>query len=1098
MDRFVLPIFPEGSLSASVVTTVWLGVFVCALGNLRLGWTFSGLVVPGYIVPLLIVKPWSALVIIVEAILAYFLVWLFSQYLSRFGRWSGFFGRDRFFALVLSSIFVRILLDGYVLPHLARVLAAHWLTDFDFAANLHSFGLIIIALIANQFWKPGLRRGLVPFVVTVGATYLLVRYPLMSLTNFSVGSLEHMYEDVSASVLASPKSYIVLVCTAFLASRMNLYYSWEFNGIVIPSLLALQWYEPLKILTSFVEAWVIYLLASRVMRLPWLRGMTIEGARKILLFFNLSFAYKMLLGHLVYWIDPGIQATDCFGFGYLLPSLIACKMHDKGIPERMTRTTLQVSIAGAAAASVVGFALTFVPQDWALAPATASAESAAPAPPKVLGGLVEQLREEKLLLYGERLAGSVVVPTRWELDAFMGGLRELRSFVQSGQSAMLENARKGLRRAGFRLTELEGELFHIGELPPRGGRGVYVVSRKSPRGLVVEVPAPLKEWATLESGAYLFRSFGGSALAVATAEGGPGGESALTDRRSFFHAFHQVFGYRDVVQVRGYTDGGLRALDGDQGSAGAGTREAAASSRLWVESRLPPDLALRVLDSLLEGLEVEWREPPFPNVQRQTTSSGFAELFLRREDRKRLLARFLLGIEAAGGAGTVADAEAEALAPGGASLRDWLLARRELLAPRGSNLYQPPSAEALLFFDEEVLTPILHLVIASAHGEMPPERADSEIQTVHAAARSLNYRLVRHRDPESGARFLVLTERADGAARRYWGDYVFRLDGFEPFAIEVPHPEYEKSTLEHGVSLFEELKGLSLLVAGAHPKCNTDMSADIVQSQNRRSLFNLVNQVLLRETGDRSFLVVQARAFGHKPGVVLSQADALVSFADGKTERTALGVLGERLFQVFDDDGLYVKFVNGAPETAGYEALGSAQARYLSHTRNKDLASVWLSPYMRRGRLEAAEASLEERKLAALGIPTRREHLAHRLELELEDASLLSSAPAPAAELRRLLGRYQVTGNGNALAVIEKRWPELRLERVVDLSTQRSFLLLFAGDRMLPFVARSRLRRSAFLGEGTGEDFVAAAPLAQAEVRRFIESESPFLVIGRR
>ncbi len=54
MDFFPLPIFTEGSLRKSVVTTVWIGVLVISLVNLRFGWTYSGLVIPGYMVPLLL------------------------------------------------------------------------------------------------------------------------------------------------------------------------------------------------------------------------------------------------------------------------------------------------------------------------------------------------------------------------------------------------------------------------------------------------------------------------------------------------------------------------------------------------------------------------------------------------------------------------------------------------------------------------------------------------------------------------------------------------------------------------------------------------------------------------------------------------------------------------------------------------------------------------------------------------------------------------------------------------------------------------------------------------------------------------------------
>ena len=101
MQDFLLPIFPQGALSGSVITTVWIGVAVVVFFNLRFGWVLTGLVVPGYLVPLLLIKPWSVAVIFVESAVTYWLAWLFSEYISRTGLWSSLFGRDRFFAIVL-------------------------------------------------------------------------------------------------------------------------------------------------------------------------------------------------------------------------------------------------------------------------------------------------------------------------------------------------------------------------------------------------------------------------------------------------------------------------------------------------------------------------------------------------------------------------------------------------------------------------------------------------------------------------------------------------------------------------------------------------------------------------------------------------------------------------------------------------------------------------------------------------------------------------------------------------------------------------------------------------------------------------------------
>ncbi|WP_373084702.1 poly-gamma-glutamate biosynthesis protein PgsC/CapC, partial [Zhongshania sp.] len=97
----MIDIFPENIISESVVITVWVGVAVVTFFNLRFGTTMSGLVIPGYIVPLIIVKPSIAIAIMVEGLATYVLVRLLAD---RGPRWLGLnemFGRDRFFVLVL-------------------------------------------------------------------------------------------------------------------------------------------------------------------------------------------------------------------------------------------------------------------------------------------------------------------------------------------------------------------------------------------------------------------------------------------------------------------------------------------------------------------------------------------------------------------------------------------------------------------------------------------------------------------------------------------------------------------------------------------------------------------------------------------------------------------------------------------------------------------------------------------------------------------------------------------------------------------------------------------------------------------------------------
>ena len=112
----VLPIFPAQALDSSVITTVWIGLCVITALNLRFGTTLAGLVVPGYLVPLLLIKPTIGYVIWAESMATYLLARVLADQLMRRTGSATMFGRDRFFALLLISVFVRTVSDGWLLP----------------------------------------------------------------------------------------------------------------------------------------------------------------------------------------------------------------------------------------------------------------------------------------------------------------------------------------------------------------------------------------------------------------------------------------------------------------------------------------------------------------------------------------------------------------------------------------------------------------------------------------------------------------------------------------------------------------------------------------------------------------------------------------------------------------------------------------------------------------------------------------------------------------------------------------------------------------------------------------------------------------------
>ncbi|MDX8405202.1 MAG: poly-gamma-glutamate biosynthesis protein PgsC/CapC [Mariprofundus sp.] len=1032
IDIFPLAIFPETSLASSVVTTVWVGVFVVAFFNLRLGWVLSGLVVPGYLVPLLISKPWSAGVLLLEGVLTYWIVWLFSECFSGHGRWSNLFGRDRFFALFLVSVAVRIVMDGWLLP-VAGASFNDWLgIHFDYRNNLHSFGLIIVALVANQFWKTGLIRGFIPLLVTVGLTWLIVRFGLMEFTNFSISGINYLYEDIASSMLASPKAYIILIVTALIASRMNLHYGWDFNGILIPALLALQWYQPSKILISFGEAFIIYGLAIWVLRAPFFQQMSIEGGRKLLLFFNVGFLYKLLLGYLLLWFLPEYKATDFFAFGYLLSTLIAIKMHDKGIAARLTRATVQTSLVAVVVASIVGFALTFLPDLWSWPVPPASTRASALSVNQD-ARLIDLVRQDKVAMYQSR-STQVDMPLPQELDTFAHALEQLQSYAASQQPSDLAGARDLLARVNYSVSETAAGLLYLREMEPRRGWGVYVLRMNAINRLAIEVPAPLDERGTAEAGVAMFELNSARALAIGGSQrrANPDGTAdVLRNYQTIFNIFHRELATRDALQVRGYERERFTALRHRSGSNQPGQP----GSGLWVKSDLPEGLNIKEIKAMVGDLPVSWGRSPVEGIQREMSRGHYAELVLDIAAIRRVQAGLLLS-------GNYAPLQERDQGITG-YLLEWILGSKESIAQRGTNLYVVPKAEELLYFDEEVLTPLLGLIEQRRSMHAWSDAELDQLKVLDAAAAIIGYQVTRYRHRESGHEYLIVSEKGAVAQRRYWGSYVFRVEQGQGFIVQVPRPIFEANSFEAGVALFASLRAEALLIVGADPNANSDHSADMLSMHNRASMFNLVNQVMLREAGERNMMSVQSRAFGVMPDRPTPDSGALLAFDNGAHAQAMLTPLAVLLAERVRAAGLNYRFVDGSPATAGYEVNNLPQAKYLQQSSNKELAALWLSPVARWGFRQQGENRMQQAQFHALGIASREESLYRQLAM----AASATAAQTLPQGLRQALQHYLETQDVVSLYRAQTQYPAYRLQGLLDHDSQRAFLLVYQRQR---------------------------------------------------
>ena len=1051
---FPLRIFP-GSMASSVITTVWVGIFVVAVFNLRFGWVMSGLIVPGYLVPLLLIKPSAALVVLVEGMLTYFLVWLYSEWLSQRMLWSRFFGRDRFFVLVLASVAVRIAGDGYALPWLGQYLNDHWQIQFDYQNNLHSFGLIIAALVANNFWKTGIRRGLFAMFVTVGVTYCIVRFGLMEYTNFSLSNIGFLYEDIASSFLASPKSYIILIITAFVASRMNLYYGWDFSGILIPSLLALQWFQPQKILMSFLEAIVILLLAQVVLQAPLFKRITMEGARKILLFFNISFAYKIAVtwAFLAFW--PGIKVSDYYGFGYMLPTLMALKMHDKGIFARMSTAILQTSVAASVLAAVLGFGLSLLPDPVALLQSSQiKAGSVHPLP--MQGKPLDLLLADKQQAY-QSLAKSVIQkPTPLQAQSFDAALHLLQQDTltpdQLDQTAAL------LQRVNYELHQ-QGETLLLLEKAPRKFWGSYLINRAAKRHLLIEVPLPIDEAGTLEAACALFEQTDARVLAVAGAArhaGSDGSTDVLAFPNTPFQAFHRAFARKNTLQVRA-DDSALTA-----------------ASLLRIKGDIPADLPLPLLQQQLGKLSLSWQAASAMNMQRDSVAGGFAELVFKPADMRALLVR-----------NHAAQAQ---LASHSGEIGHWMLQDKSQFAANGSNLYHAPTPGELIYLDKDVLTPLLGVLKEAEQGSFNPGQ-QQRLQMVNLAAQVLGYALQRFHDVD-GQDYLILAESGSSAsaaplfaprdssavaagenrvagavvagqlpatvpaaaaaldtgaptARRYWGSVVFRLGARQPYLVQVPHPYFDPNSLEMGISLFARLRAGAFTMAGASPMANQDRSADVLSFQNKGNLLNLVSQVMLREAGSQPWMTLQTRALSLRPNLSLPDSDLLLSFGDGVEKEAQASSLGRQLLQTLQQGGYSVQFTNGSARVSEYGAAAAMQTLYQSASRNKELAMVWTSPLVNPELHQQNLPGAQNMQFKALNIPVAQDSLATRL------AASPAAAQGLPDGLRQQLNAYLQKQDVVLLHDVKQQYPALRFEYLVDNASHRGYLLLWQGQQWL-------------------------------------------------
>lgn len=345
-----LHLFPTAGFDRSTTTPVLLGVLVSWFFAETFGWVFAGLVVPGYLAAVFAIDPRAGMVDVAEAIFTYGLARGLGEHLPRTGLTSRVFGRERFLLIVLCSIVVRLAVEGAILPRLAPHAAGHFF----------SIGLVVVPLAANACWKTGLGKGLVQNGVPTLIVFLLLKFVFLPYTNLSLAGFELATEDVASSFLASPKAYILLITGAILAAAANVLDGWDFNGILIPALLALVVVEPVKFGATFVETLAIVAIATALLKTTPLGRTNVEGPRRLVLLFSIDYALRFAFALVVGGVLPGGDVVGLMGFGYLLPTLLAVKITQRGSAPLILLPTAQVGVSAFALGTLIGFSAAVV------------------------------------------------------------------------------------------------------------------------------------------------------------------------------------------------------------------------------------------------------------------------------------------------------------------------------------------------------------------------------------------------------------------------------------------------------------------------------------------------------------------------------------------------------------------------------------------------------------------------------------------------------------------------------------------------------------------------------------------------------------------
>ena len=1039
----MLPLFSHG-VAQTIHVSVLVGVLVLLFFTETFGWVFSGLVVPGYLASVLVVEPAAAGAILGEALVTFVLARFLSDVLSKTGAWSPFFGRERFVLLIVVSVVVRQASEVWLLPAGLRWVDDHLGTTYHLSRSVASIGLVLVPLTANMFWKLDVRRGLVQVLVPTAITFGVVSL-LLAHTNLSFSSLELTYEDVALDFLASPKAYILLCTGAYLASRYNLLYGWDYSGILVPALLGLAVFSPLRLVTSAAETTILVIAVTALVRLPGLRTMNLEGPRKIALVFTASFALKYLLGFLPgAWLH-GLKVTDLFGFGYLVPSLMAVKILQKQAFERVLAPSFAVAFATFVVGSGIGFAL-----DRVAPPPALAAERADRPPTPTTALLGEPMGAMALAHVRARLdvAGEVPLARPWrERQRYDALWRAVAAWLRSGGTRDRAGIEPMAASLGLALVPLErpvGErpAWALVEAEERLGQQVgwdTAVLIPGAPGPVIEVPRPWTEAPAAEAAAVLCSAIECRAVIASGVDTHevriPDGDAVQSEDAPLGIA-HRRLRSAPVVQIR---------ADADRPRG---------QVTLHVAGEVPDDLGALWPSQL----QLSWSPPPGRDVV-WDRGGRVSALVAHPDDLWQLIADRSAPL----------DAEIAAT-----PLEAWLTADD---GGEAAATYTAPSQSELRFLEEVLARPLVSASPAGLDGA-------ARLRLAHRLASLIGYDLHQLADGAGpGAPVWVLAEKP--ARRRGWGTLAGRIGRAAPIAVELPRPRREAGTLHLGAELWIGLDAKLLLVAGADGIAGADAAAPWHPATPFQVLHQAIHAGL---AGADQPLIAEVRGFSSaqpvRDGLVVSLGRALLD-VDEVPPRLARALLASGPLGFVPTS----RFYDGSLDLLDLAGTGQPQLAYSARVGGVAHAILWFSERVRDG-YRGTDRERERARFAPAGLDPAPQLIGDAL---LRPALAPRAAPIdPALSARfdrvaAVAGDYAARGSVQAL----RRLTEVAADADVAVSAGWS-----------PDLGRPYLRLEARRGRQVVRGVVLVPGGEQPEVRldaaaRDVRSRLATALLGR-